>query len=66
MKFTLMSLFLLLCAIATVAGIIWTILGGWADGSWLAILIPGAIGIGVARYTKRSTGSYTSDSSGGR
>jgi hypothetical protein len=66
MKFTLMSLFLLLCAIATVAGIIWTIRVGGADGSWLAILIPGAIGIGVARYTKRSTGSYTSDSSGGR
>ena len=59
------KLFLSLCLLAAVAGLIWAIRVGGADGSWLAIVVPAVLGGGTALYQKRVTGSYTSDSAGG-
>lgn len=60
------KLFLIIMLLATVAGLIWTVRVGGADGSWLAALVPAVLGGGTALYKKRVTGSWTSDSSGGR
>jgi hypothetical protein len=60
------KLFLALMFLAAVGGLVWTINTRAADGSWIALVVPAALGIGVALYTKKNTGSYTSDSAGGR
>lgn len=58
--------FLILMLLAAVAGVVWTVRVGGADGSWIAAVVPAVLGGGTALYKKRVTGSYTSDSAGGR
>jgi hypothetical protein len=55
----------LLFVLAALIGLIWTVRVGGADGSWLAIVVPGliaALWLGINKYR---AGKWFTESSGG-
>ncbi len=54
------KLFLTIMLLATIAGIVWVVRVGGADGSWIAPVVTGGIALGTAIYKKKLTGSFVS------
>jgi putative effector of murein hydrolase LrgA (UPF0299 family) len=65
MKKSLVAYLPIIFFVGAGVGLIWTIKARGADGSWLAVVVPLAIGLAIGITSKRHTGEFFSDKSGG-
>jgi hypothetical protein len=59
------KVFATILLLATIAGLVWTIRTDGADGSWIAAVVPAGMLLLTLGITKKRTGQWLSDSSGG-